>query len=75
MARLPVKNKANNGIHVGDIDFAVVVHIGCGIVGATVKNDVDDRVHVSDTHLVVAVHVAIDWRHFILGRCCKRNKK
>ena len=67
VAGLLVKNEVNKGIHVGDVDFAVVVHIGCGIVGAIVKYEVNDRVHVGNIHLIVAVHVAIEWRHFILG--------
>ena len=48
----------DDGIHVSNIDFAVIVHISCQFVVGR-QYHVDNGIHIGDVHLLVSVHVAI----------------
>ena len=52
-----VQDDVNDSVDVGDVDFAITVHVTAGIL-ATIQDDVYDGIHISNIHLKVAVHVA-----------------
>ena len=57
------QNQVNQGCDVGNVDYAVVVHIGCCIPerrGSAAQQIVDQHRHVSNIHSAIVVHIAQD---------------
>ena len=43
------QDDVDDGIYVGDVDFAITVYIGCRVAAAT-KDGVDDGIHICYVH-------------------------
>ena len=50
------QDDVDDSVHVGDVDFAVTVHVTAGIL-ATIQDDVDGGIDISNIDLSVAIHV------------------
>ena len=53
-----MQDVANNPVHVGDVDLAILIDIGPNVedIGEYHTND---SIHITDVHLAIMVHVAI----------------
>ena len=54
---LLLENEGDEGIDVGDADFAVAVDVGGGGAGSAREDDVDDGIDIGDVDLAIGVHV------------------
>ena len=52
-----VQDDVDEGVDVGDVDFAVTVHVGSRSVTISAQNHVDDGIHIGNIDLMVAVNV------------------
>ena len=53
------QDDVDEGVHIGNVNLAVTVHIGTG-AGAARQDDVDDGIDVGDIDLAVVVHIALE---------------
>ena len=52
------QDDVDDGVDVGDVDFAIAIHVGSSIVTISAQNDIDDGIDVCNIDLTVAIHVA-----------------
>ena len=52
------QDDVDDGVDVGDVDFAIAIHVGSSIVIISTQNHIDDGIHVCNVHFTVAIHVA-----------------
>ena len=69
-----MQNDLDDGIHIGNGHFAIIIHIGCGNVVIRVKDTLDDNIHVGDSYLAVTIHVTLNSRFGARTRNVTLNK-
>ena len=47
----------DNGIHVANVDFTVIVHVGSCSIAISSQDDVNDSIDISEIDIAIAVHV------------------
>ncbi len=53
-----VQDDVDDRVDVGDVDFAVTVHVGSSRASISAQNHVDDGIHIGNVDLKVKIHVA-----------------
>ena len=55
------QDDVDDGVDVGDVDFAITVHVGSSSVIISIQNHVDDGIHICNIDFTVAIHVANEY--------------
>ena len=56
-----IQDDVDDNVDVGDVDFAIAVHVGSRGAAVSAQNHVDGNVHISNVHFMVAVNVTHEY--------------
>ena len=55
------QDDVDDGVDVGDVDFAITIHVSQKGATISAQNNVDDGIHISNIDFTVAIHVTLEY--------------